>query len=207
MNREAVNSKAEMALWSESVLPWNYRPDDVLLQEILKISKPMGMINLIGVNSNVPGNVKTIINSVYCLSSDGRVQGRYDKSVLLGFLEKPAFGMVVLFFVDNFLLLEGNNPRPLKTPFGQAGVIICNESLVSSAASNMAVKGAEFLVNPSNDSWYVKSDVASFHFFNTRLRAVETRKDVVINCNKGISGLVKASGRIASFRKGDHSFV
>jgi apolipoprotein N-acyltransferase len=35
------------------------------------------------------------------------------------------------------------------------------------------------------------------HFYNTRLRAVEVRKDLAVNCNMGFSGLVKATGELA----------
>ena len=41
------------------------------------------------------------------------------------------------------------------------------------------------------DTWLVAQ-----HFYNARLRAVETRRDLVINSNNGWSGCIDASGRI-----------
>ena len=45
------------------------------------------------------------------------------------------------------------------------------------------------------------------HFYNARLRAVETRKDVVINCNNGISGLIRASGNIEESQRSTEPYV
>jgi apolipoprotein N-acyltransferase len=48
----------------------------------------------------------------------------------------------------------------------------------------------------SNDGWFRDTWLVRQHFYNARLRAVETRKDIVINSNNGWSGFIDAAGRI-----------
>jgi apolipoprotein N-acyltransferase len=45
------------------------------------------------------------------------------------------------------------------------------------------------------------------HFYCARLRAVATRKDVVVNSNNGYSGLIKASGEIDTMERSEDPFV
>jgi apolipoprotein N-acyltransferase len=48
----------------------------------------------------------------------------------------------------------------------------------------------------SNDGWFRGTWLVKQHFYNARLRAVETRKDIAVNSNNGRSGCIDASGRI-----------
>jgi len=206
MSKLAVYSKSDMALWSESSIPWKYKPNDDLVHVILKISGPAGITNLIGINTGY--SKKSLYNSIYCFLPDGSLSNRYDKSIALDFIEKPVAGFIIPFFIgEGCDVEEGRNPKPIVTPYGKAGVMICNESFIPEAATNMAKKGAEFFVNPSNDGWFMKFDVVTLHFYNAKLRAVETRKDIAINSNNGISGMIQASGRVTMSRKDKYPFV
>lgn len=60
----------------------------------------------------------------------------------------------------------------------------------------MIQKGAQFFLTLSNDGWFRDSYIVWLHFYNLRLRAVEVRKDMAVNSNYGISGLIDAAGRI-----------
>jgi apolipoprotein N-acyltransferase len=146
-----------------------------------------------------PGENSTglVRNSVYCLLPDGRVAGRYDKLAPLLFIEQPALGWQFPFFSsDGYSVEPGDNAGPLPTPDGWAGVLICNESALPDAAADRVRQGAQFLVNSSNDGWFRDTWLVAQHFYNARLRAVETRKDLVINSNNGWSGCIYASGRV-----------
>ena len=206
LNKQAVSLKPEMVLWSESAIPWTYNPNDDLINEIIKRSKSEGITHIIGMNTEYYRNKS--YNSVYCFLPDGSVASRYDKCTALDFIEKARGGFLIPFFSENgSSVQEGQNPEPLNTPYGKAGVMICNESFISGAAATMVKKGAEFFVNPSNDGWFRKTAIVGQHFFAARLRAVETRKDIAINSNNGMSGLIQASGRIAMEKQEDQSYV
>src|SRR5258708_23171783 len=104
-------------------------------------------------------------------------------------------------------LIDTAKNKPLSTPFGKAGFLICNEAAIPAAAANQVKQGAQFLFNMSNDGWFNDTYIVNLHFYYARLRAVESRKDVAINCNNGFSGLIKASGDIDEKEKDEEPFV
>ncbi len=206
LNSTAVTLKPQMILWSESAVPWTYRPNDDLVNELLTITAPAQVTHLLGINTDYYED--EVFNSVYSIQPDGSVAGRYDKRFLLSFIEEKFGGVIFPFFSSNgFFVKGGESMEPLRTPYGYAGVMICNESTVPWAASDMVRNGAEFLVNLSNDGWFRNTYLVRLHFYNVRLRAVETRKDIAINSNNGYSGMVDASGNIVMKEMGDNPSV
>lgn len=193
---------AQVLVWSESAIPWTYSPDDDLVREVLRHSVEIPVTHILGMNTAVrapdaatPGDL--VRNSAYCLLPDGQVAGRYDKIAPLLFIEQPALGWQFPFFSsDGFSVEPGDNANPLPTPYGKAGVLICNESALPDAAAARVKNGAQFLVNLSNDGWFRDTWLVAQHFYNARLRAVETRRDLAINSNNGWSGCIYASGRV-----------
>lgn len=196
----AVATGARVLVWSESAIPWTWSPDDDLVREVLRHSAGhsthiLGMNTAVAEGTSVENGI--VRNSAYCLLPGGQVAARYDKIEPLLFIEQPALGWQFPFFSsDGYSVEAGDNDNPLPTPVGKAGILICNESALPDAAAGRTKKGAEFLVNMSNDGWFRDTWLVAQHFYNARLRAVETRKDLVINSNNGWSGCIYASGRV-----------
>lgn len=198
--------KPDIILWSESAVPWTYRPNDDLVKEILRISSSAKPTHLLGINTDYSDDV--VYNSVYALNSDGKVLGRYDKTYLLSFIESSIGGFSFPFFSSGgFMVEKGENNDPLQTKYGNIGVMVCNESVLPQAASMPVKNGADFLVNLSNDGWFNNTYLADLHFWNVKLRAVETRRDVAVCSNNGYTGLVHSSGEVAMQQRADESFV
>lgn len=196
LNKQAVVLKPDMVLWSESAIPWTYSPNDDLVNEVLRITAPAHITHIIGINTAIDTN--TVFNSAYCFLPDGKMAGRYDKQYLLSLIEKPLTGVLLPFLSSNgFEVQPGQQYHlPLPTPYGKAGIIICNEATVPAVAQNRVNNGAEFLLNMSNDGWFSNTYIVGLHFYNARLRAVENRRDLVVNSNNGICGHILASGDI-----------
>jgi len=193
--RRCIAQKPNLILWSESAIPWTYSPQDDLVQELLRNADPAKVTHILGMNTAVTDDV--VGNSAYCLLPGGKLAGRYDKRTPLLLIEQPWNGWLLPFFSANgYSVLAGKNDHPLPTPYGKAGILICNESALPQAAASSVLQGAQFLLNMSNDGWFRDTYLVSSHFYNARLRAVETRKDIAINSNNGQCGLVRASGRI-----------
>jgi apolipoprotein N-acyltransferase len=207
LNRTAVALKPNMALWSESAVPWTYKKDDDLVNEILSITAPSQVTHILGINTDYKDNV--VFNSAYCILPNGKVSSRYDKQYLLAFVEKPIGGILMPFFTTAGFSATSSERHsgPLNTPYGKAGVFICNEAAVAASASSMVKEGAQFLFNISNDGWFNDTYIVRLHFFYARLRAVESRKDIAINSNNGYSGMVKASGEIVEQERSEEPFV
>ncbi len=207
LNRLAVTLKPDVALWSESAIPWTYRKDDDLVKEVFKITDPASITHIMGINTAYKEN--EVFNSAYCILPGGNVIGHYDKQYLLSFIERPLNGWLMPFFSSKgySALNDTAHSKPLSTPFGKAGFLICNEAVIPTAAANQVKQGAQFLFNMSNDGWFNDTYIVKLHFYNARLRAVESRKDIAINCNNGFSGLIKASGDIDEKEKSTEPFV
>lgn len=200
LTRKALDQKARLIVWSETAIPWNFTPEDHFLRQIALISAPDSATHLIGMNTDHQG--RTFYNSIYCLGPGFRISGRYDKNIALSLIEKPFLGLVLPFYNNHgFLVKEGESSMPLSTPLGKAGILICNESTIPSSAYKHVRKQAQFLVNSGNDGWFSDTYIAKQHFFHARLRAVETRKDMIVNSNSGYSGLIEANGKIQKMAK------
>ena len=207
LNHLAATLKPDIALWSESAIPWTYKKDDDLVKEVFKITDPARITHIMGINT--AHTEHEVFNSAYCILPGGEVAGRYDKQYLLSFIEKPLNGWLMPFFSSNgyAALNDAENSHPVVTPYGKAGFLICNEAAVPAAAANQVKQGAEFLVNMSNDGWFNDTYIVNLHYYYARLRAVESRKDIAINCNNGFSGLIRASGDIEMKEKSTEPFV
>ena len=207
LNKAAVAQNPDIILWSESAVPWTYRKDDDLVNEILKESAPSKATHILGINTEVENNV--VNNSAYCILANGDVAARYDKQYLLSFIEKPFAGINIPFFSSRGFLVSDDKAHsaPLQTPHGKAGIMICNEAAIEKPALELAQNGAEFFCNMSNDGWFNDTYIIRSHFLSARLRAVETRKDVVVNCNNGFSGSIDAAGNIIEQEKNTEPFI
>jgi apolipoprotein N-acyltransferase len=207
LNKAAVVQKPDVILWSESAIPWTYRKDDDLVNEIIKESAPANAMHILGMNTAVKDNI--VNNSAYCIAPNGDVTGRYDKQFLLSFIEKPFGGINIPFFSSRGFLITDDRAHeaPLKTPYGKAGIMICNESAIETPARQMVGMGAEFFCNMSNDGWFNNTYIVRSHFLNARLRAVEMRKDIIVNCNNGYSGSINSGGNIIKQERDTEPFV
>lgn len=189
LHAEAVRMAPDMLLWSESAVPWTYAPDDDFILEIMR----PGIPQILGINSDFQGS--KVYNSAYFLSAGAVVQ-RYDKRYLLSFAEKP-LGSGILPFgeIAGFYVQEGEAPAVFSTEKGRIGAFICNESFVPKAAGTLVAEGAEVLMLLSNDGWIDGSAyLLRQHWLSAKIRAVEQARDVVVNCNLGYNGLIRADG-------------
>ena len=207
LNKAAVAEKPDIILWSESAIPWTYKKDDDLVNEILKESAPAKATHILGINTEVENNI--VNNSAYCILPNGNVAARYDKQFLLSLIEKPLSNFNIPFFSSKGFIVSNDSAHsaPLPTPYGKAGIMICNETACPASAGDAARKGAQFLCNMSNDGWFSNTYIVTNHLYTVRLRAVESRKDVVINCNNGYSGLISADGNIVKHQRDTEPFI
>ena len=78
------------------------------------------------------------------------------------------------------------------------GPIICYESIYGEFLIGYVRKGANLLAVLTNDSWWGKTPGHKQLLSYTRLRSIETRRDIVRSANTGISAIIDSKGRIKS---------
>jgi apolipoprotein N-acyltransferase len=198
LNRQAVMSNPQLIIWSESAIPWDLSTDDDLLLNCLAITWVSRAGHIVGVFSPSDELKGKRYNSAYYVEPDGAITSRYDKVQLLSFLEEPFLGAKLPFFNRSAHtdIIPGKERRLLKTPYGNAGILICNETLAPLPFKETIKLGADFFVVMSNNSWFEGSRLNRHHFYYNRIRAVESGVDMIINCNRGISGIINANGTI-----------
>jgi apolipoprotein N-acyltransferase len=78
----------------------------------------------------------------------------------------------------------------------KAAPIICWESVFGEYVTEYIQKGATFLAIISNDAWWGETPGHKQLLSYTRLRAIETRRDIARSANTGISAIIDARGEV-----------
>jgi len=151
-------------------------------------------------NPAVP-NLKAF-NSAFLVDSQGRALSYYHKQVLLAFGEYIPFGSVLSKLPgipplgDGFT--PGDGPRTLALPSGiKVAPLICYEDLMPDLARRfVAEKGANLLVNLTNDAWFGDTVAPWQHARLARWRAIETRRTLVRVTNTGLTTVINARGEM-----------
>jgi len=132
----------------------------------------------------------------------GRIAGRYDKQHLVPFGEYiplrtilPSLAPVVETIGD---FTPGLSTGPIACQNARIGVLICFESIFPELARREARRGANLLVNITNDAWFGRSNAPWQHLSMATFRAVETRRSLARAANAGISGCIDPLGRPVS---------
>jgi apolipoprotein N-acyltransferase len=192
--KEAVALQPDFIIWPESALPWTYSPDDDLLKELIKISNGSNITHVIGINTENASD-KKCYNSVYYIDSKNKVSAIYNKQILLKGLEEPIGNVIVPFAnKEGFVFAKGSDQEPVKTRFGKAATLICNEIGIENSAAEQVRSGANFLLNTSNDGWFKDTYISEHHLYYARLMAVENRKDCSIANNCGYNAIINSKG-------------
>lgn len=86
-------------------------------------------------------------------------------------------------------------------PFGAS---ICYEEMFGDLISENRRKGAELLINLTNDGWYPNSRLPKQHFDHARIRSIENGIPLVRACNTGVTGAVDSLGRVVALLGENH---
>jgi apolipoprotein N-acyltransferase len=145
-------------------------------------------------------------NSLWVVTPDGRLIGRYDKAHLVPYGEylpmRPilsAIGLSRLVPGDTDFW-PGPGPRTLPLPAASGrptigmGVQICYEIIFSGQVVD-ARHRPDFLFNPSNDAWFGSWGPPQ-HLAQARLRAIEEAIPIVRSTPTGISAVVDSHGAL-----------
>jgi apolipoprotein N-acyltransferase len=128
--------------------------------------------------------------------------GRYDKVHLVPFGEYVPFKNIFSFAggltkeVGDFS--RGTSRAPLDAGGTKLGVFICYESIFPDEVRQFANNGAQVLVNISNDGWYGDSGAYAQHLKQSRMRAVENDRWLLLDTNTGVTAAIDPNGRIVA---------
>src|SRR6516165_8076180 len=77
-------------------------------------------------------------------------------------------------------------------------VLICYESIFPNLTRNAVRRGANILMNITNDAWYGKSSAPYQLLAMAAMRSIETKAPMVRVANTGISAVIQSDGTITA---------
>ncbi len=204
--------QADVFIWPETAFP-SYLDQHLLdrkyAQILIQGLSPLGKPLLTGAYSKDPKTDEnkdvSSYNGLFLVDPQGNSLDKpYRKTELLAFgeylpfSERFPFLLKLLPFISNF----GRGPGPsimtwnLKGETIKWGGQVCYEGLYPEFTRGLAHKGADVLVNVTNDSWFGRPFEPQQHLYMTLARAIEARRPLIRSTNTGISTAVLANGDV-----------
>jgi apolipoprotein N-acyltransferase len=143
-------------------------------------------------------------NSAFLTDGEGKILGKYNKIKLLLFGEYLPFSDI-LPSIKKLSPASGDftpgselNIMNVYEKGIKIGPLICYEDIIPGFSREFAKKGANILINLTNDAWFGKSFAPYQHLLVAIPRAVETRRYLIRSTNTGVSVVVDSIGNIKS---------
>ena len=143
-------------------------------------------------------------NTAFLTDHESFILGRYHKVKLLLFGEYLPFSKYIP-ALKNFSPASGDfTPGSELELFKieemniKIAPIICYEDILPSFSRQFVDKGANLIVNITNDAWFGDSTAPYQHLILSVPRAVETRRYLLRSTNTGISAVIDPVGRVVS---------
>jgi len=195
-----LKEEPDIIIWPETAFPeyLEFNETDKPLKDLAKkIKTPL----LVG---SIRFEKMRYYNSAILFSAKGAIAGIYDKLHLVPFGEYIPLRKF-LPWVERMLGIEDFTRGPgyeiFSVPASKCGIIkfgvlICFEDTLGSMARTFVRKGADVLVNMTNDAWFGDSACPFQHLEASVLRAVENRVFVLRAANTGVSCFIDDAGRL-----------
>ena len=197
---------SQIVLWPETAFPDNLdRPyiNDQYPAQLRNFFAQHHVPLITGSYSYEPSK-KAVYNGVFYIDQTGQLPvPPYRKSILLIFGETFPLSEYIPYmeklFPDLGSFGRGNGPEVMPITINnqtlRVGPQICYEGLYPWFTVDLAKKGAQILVNVTNDSWFGSDFEPYQHLYMTLARAIEVRRPMIRSTNTGITTGITADGR------------
>lgn len=218
LSGEALRERPDLIVWPESAItvPINYSPE--IVERIVEFTRLNDVEMLVGAVYGVyEGDAKwKFWNRAILFQPETPVDleeypidldafQSYDKIHLIPYGEWIPLGGYWPFYHIETLIEEagaglferGEEQTVFRLRNGAAFTMaICFESTRSGQLRRAMERGADFLVNITNDAWFFRSPGLSHHFQQMAYRAAENRCYAVRAANTGLTGIIGPDGEV-----------
>lgn len=209
----AADTSADLIIWPETAAPAYPRHEPryrAMLEAIARKSKAPNLIGALDVVYS--GEKRKSYNAAFQFSPDGRIDGVYHKIKLVPFSERSPYQEQVPFLTRDFLqkyvtaiethevqwwsnFYAGDSILLFEVDSSRYSILICFEAAFPDYVRQGVLKGAAFIVNITNDTWFGRSPGPFQHMRIAVMRAVENRIWMARCANSGISAVIDPYGR------------
>lgn len=200
LSRE-ISKQTELIIWPETAMPFYLQDPGIMRAKLFNFSTETDTPILTGAPGYILHNPKSfsLYNRAFLISPGTTELDWYDKAHLVPFGEYVP--------LKDYLPLEklvqgagdfipGDDAGPLRSGDLAMGMLICYEGIFPELAQERVSKGANLLINISNDAWYGKTSAPYQHLGLVAVRAVEQGRYIIRGTNTGISACIDPLGRI-----------
>ena len=192
----AWSRPSDLVIWPETAMPFVFL-EDRASAAIRALPAALSNHLLLGTISR-DGRGR-YYNTAYVIGKEGEISGSYSKNHLVPFGEYTPLAAYFPFLQDISVATGDFRPGPTHDPVatgrGKIGILICYEGIFPSITRDTVRRGAEVLVNITNDAWFGRTSAPYQHFACYVFRAVETDRFLLRAANTGISAIIDPRGR------------
>jgi len=200
LTEEVAKEEPELIVWSETATASCLRHEGDDLVRLSDLARKLRSYLLIGsLDLATQGNY---YNSAFLISPQGNIAYQYNKIHLVPFGEVIPLRREIPFLARFVERMGGGGFKAGEelTIFDldgkRFGVLICYEGIFDNLVRSFVKKGADFIINITNDAWYERTSAPYQHFSFSIFRAIENRVPIVRAANTGVSGFIDSYGRI-----------
>ena len=188
----------ELVVWPETPAPFYLNDGGDFERYVAHMAESMDAHVLVGYIGQGDGHT----NSAGIVSPAGELVSRYDKIHLVPFGEYVPLKSL-LFFAESLVrnvgdFRPGSEYTISSLDSHEIATTICYEDVFPGLIRQFTRRGAEIIVNITNDGWFGESSAPYQHLRMSRVRAVENRRYLVRAANTGISAIVDPYGDIVA---------
>ncbi len=204
-----MGSQPDLLIWPEAPAPFSFQ-DPHFGPMMSRIVEQLHHPVIVGVIEwkprtvmihGVPRETNVPFNSAAMIDEQGQRRFSYDKIHLVPFGEYEPFPLIhqVVSSVSEEVggFHKGNDRNVGMFSNGKTfSVFICYEAIYAGEIRQFANRGAQLLINISNDGWFGTSEAAEQHLRMARIRAIENRRWLIRDTNSGISAAIDPYGNV-----------
>ncbi|WP_027722407.1 apolipoprotein N-acyltransferase [Maridesulfovibrio zosterae] len=198
---EQLTDKADLIIWPETAMPFYIQDPSIMRARLFNFATRTNTAVLTGAPGYILHGPKSfsLYNRAFLIKPETITLDWYDKSHLVPFGEYvPLKDYLPL---DKLVqgagdFIPGDDPSPLESGNLAIGMLICYEGVFPELAQERVEKGANLLINISNDAWYGNTSAPLQHLALVSLRAVEQGRYLIRGTNTGISGCIDPLGQV-----------
>jgi apolipoprotein N-acyltransferase len=211
---EAARLGADLIVWPEAAAAFFFQPteqypaafadDAPYRQRLLQLAADTADPILFGAPALAQESGRLgFYNRAYLVSGSGAITAWYDKIQLVPFGEYVPLRRLLGYFVNRVVagfgdMFAGSQQTIFEFKGARLGVLICYESIFPNLSRKAVDRGADILVNITNDAWYGESSAPYQLLAMAAMRAVETKVPLVRVANTGISAVIQPTGQITA---------